>query len=378
MKFLLILSLILTLSLTSFAQINIEQRVQDVIASNETINNVEQWESSGNTPADLFSELRNQITTPELTQELCQTLSQLEADKLALFEHEIQREINTPFLPCKKEFLDRIKNYFDRTTQNYQQVFQQTLPKRWAQNINEGRGKSLESDESLPIPPTLTETPKLKSAVKYLSAENPGESWIVNAGLSQFEFAFTFDDGPNPERTPEMVKLFQDAGIKATFFEIGNSANSNPDVTKLVSEAGFPVGSHTMSHPDLRKLSYEKATAEIQDAHDLITNIIGLDIPFFRFPYGASTPALKNFVEKENKWVNFFWSIDTLDWKLRDPATLLTYVKNEINSKKKGVILFHDIHRQTLAVMPDVLKELYSLNATVVALLPKSWEPTPQ
>ena len=92
------------------------------------------------------------------------------------------------------------------------------------------------------------------------------------------------------------------------------------------------------------------------------------ELPFFRFPYGAKTPAEQGFVEHRGN-TTFFWNMDSQDWRIRDPHKLFLNVLAELDRAKHGIILFHDIHEQTVIVLPHVLAELRARGMTPVVFV---------
>ena len=76
---------------------------------------------------------------------------------------------------------------------------------------------------------------------------------------------------------------------------------------------------------------------------------------------------------KQSQWASFFWDVDTLDWKKKDPEELLEYSLEQIERVKKGIVLFHDIQPQTIAIMPSLLEELKFRGYKLVVYQPLNW-----
>lgn len=181
--------------------------------------------------------------------------------------------------------------------------------------------------------------------------------------------ALTFDDGPHAINTPKILqtlKLFQ---VDANFFMLGENANRYHALVQDVANHGHPIGTHSMTHADLTKLSLSAAKKEIMGAFDIVEGILGAVNPFFRFPYGARTKALREFVAGNNI-SDFFWDVDTLDWKYKDPDFLLKYALEQTTQTGHGIVLFHDIQPQTAAVLPSYLDELSKLGYSTVVYHP--------
>lgn len=117
-------------------------------------------------------------------------------------------------------------------------------------------------------------------------------------------------------------------------------------------------------------MSLDNAKAEIKNGHlNVVAANDNIDSGFFRFPYGSSTPEIIGYLKK-NFMVSFFWNMDTMDWKYADATKLYNHTVNEINREQKGVILFHDIHQQTVDVLDILLENLREAGYTVKIAVP--------
>lgn len=181
----------------------------------------------------------------------------------------------------------------------------------------------------------------------------------LRANLPNGQFAFTFDDGPHPSNSKKILDILDNFGVKATYFAIGRNVNAYPNIAKETMDRGHSYGSHSMNHLNLPKQSNHTIIKEIIGGHDLVVKTVGKNFPFFRYPYGARTKWMKSLL-KENKLSSFLWNIDTLDWKYKNPEVLYNNIIKQINTQKGGIILFHDIHPQTVTVLPRVLNYIQS------------------
>jgi peptidoglycan/xylan/chitin deacetylase (PgdA/CDA1 family) len=87
--------------------------------------------------------------------------------------------------------------------------------------------------------------------------------------------AMTFDDGPSAEYTPRLLDLLKARHLKATFFLIGQNVQAHPELVRRIIAEGHEVGNHTWDHPQLSKLSDERATDEIEKTQDAIRTACG-------------------------------------------------------------------------------------------------------
>ena len=104
------------------------------------------------------------------------------------------------------------------------------------------------------------------------------------------KLAITFDDGPNPAITPQLLDLLDRYQAKATFFVIGRFVRECPDLVKETAARGHVIGNHTESHQNLFKLGPAQITVELRLCHHAIANAIGAPAKWFRPPYGFRNP----------------------------------------------------------------------------------------
>lgn len=180
---------------------------------------------------------------------------------------------------------------------------------------------------------------------------------LIHAGLQKGFIALTFDDGPHKNLSSEILQILNEENLKANFFTVGKQVEKYPDVVKLGIEQGNTYGSHSYDHSNLKKISSRKAKANIKKGIDSLENLSNQSQPFFRFPYGSKNSGLKKYV-KNYPLADFYWSLDTQDWKIREPEKLYASVVKQINEKQSGIVLFHDIQPQTRSILATLLKNL--------------------
>lgn len=164
--------------------------------------------------------------------------------------------------------------------------------------------------------------------------------------------ALTFDDGPHPTNTLEILQLLDEYSAKATFFMLGNRVDFYPDIAKMIAENGHEIGNHTWSHKNLTSLGKEEMLEEVQVTNEVIQNATGKQPTVFRPPYGAINDQVREVLGIPPT----LWTIDTLDWKSHDPNEVLSIVKENVT--EGSIILMHDIHKSTVEAVELVLKFL--------------------
>ncbi|CAM3862525.1 polysaccharide deacetylase family protein [Mesobacillus zeae] len=168
------------------------------------------------------------------------------------------------------------------------------------------------------------------------------------------QVALTFDDGPHPQNTPAILNLLKKYDAKATFFMLGSRVDFYPDVAKQVAEQGHELGNHTWDHKDLTTLPAFEVQDEIKKTDYAIKKATGIPSSAYRPPYGAFNDQVKN----SAGGTPVLWSVDTLDWKSKNPNEVLSIVKSNVGDN--SIILMHDIHATTVEALDKVLQYLKS------------------
>ena len=155
------------------------------------------------------------------------------------------------------------------------------------------------------------------------------------------KIAITFDDGPSAY-TEELLDGLKERGVKATFFVIGKSAVSYPDIVKRESNEGHLVGNHTYNHVEITKIGDEKAREEIEKTNTVLEEMLGKEIEYVRPPFGAWQKKL----EQEMNVLPVMWSIDPLDWTTENVDEIVNKVVTE--AKENDIILLHDCYQSSV------------------------------
>jgi peptidoglycan/xylan/chitin deacetylase (PgdA/CDA1 family) len=184
--------------------------------------------------------------------------------------------------------------------------------------------------------------------------------------------ALTFDDGPNPNVTPAILDLLASRGARATFFMCGLAAERHPDLVKRVAEAGHSIGGHTWDHPrsGVRGLTETDYRRQIDDTHQLLTQITGEPVRWFRPPRGMTDRPTWSLMRSRGL-TTVMWSVDGVDCRLRDPVEIAAGVLNTI--EPGGIVLLHDNNANMLfepepAVYGEVGNQETTIEATKIIL----------
>ncbi len=191
--------------------------------------------------------------------------------------------------------------------------------------------------------------------------------------LGDKEVVLTFDDGPFPSTTPEILATLAEQCTKATFFYVGKMALQYPDILEQVDKAGHTIGAHTWGHANLRKLTPARASVEIEKGVGMLEARLGHPIaPFFRFPY-LSDPKIDIKYLLGRDFGVFSTDVDSWDSHGLTPSDrIVKYVMTRLKEKGHGIVLLHDIKHTTAHALPEILKQLKDGGYKIVHLVPKA------
>lgn len=191
------------------------------------------------------------------------------------------------------------------------------------------------------------------------SGEDGGEPGIVKDTKQEPEeqeqkkkIALTFDDGPHPQYTPEMLSVLKERNVKATFFLLGEEVEKYPEIVKQLQEEGHVIGNHSYKHEQLSKLTMEQACKQVNRTNDLIYDITGVYPSYLRPPFGDWHEKL----DCEVNMVEVLWDVDTLDWSSKNHASIVQKVLN--NVKENDIILMHDGYETSVTAAREIIDTL--------------------
>lgn len=185
-----------------------------------------------------------------------------------------------------------------------------------------------------------------------IAAINASPNWIAvpayrlkdldtDGRLSPQSVALTFDDGPNPDVTPDLLDLLDEYSTKATFFMCGLAAERFSDLVKDVVSRGHSIGGHSWDHPSsgVRGLSDADWQVQIDQTHELLSELMGSEVNWFRPPRGITDRRTWSALREEGM-TTVMWSVDAWDCKHRDPVAIAAGVLDLL--QPGGIVLLHD------------------------------------
>lgn len=185
------------------------------------------------------------------------------------------------------------------------------------------------------------------------------------------EIVLTFDDGPMPGKTDAILAALRAEKVSATFLMVGQMARAYPQMVRKVAAEGHTIGTHTQNHANLAKLSLSAADTEIEAGRKSVAAALvptGMRVSsFFRFPYLAETATLHRHLVAEGA-IPLGVDIDSKDYFQSTPDQVRARTLAAITARGSGIILFHDIHRRTSAMLPGLLDDLRARGYKVVSL----------
>jgi peptidoglycan/xylan/chitin deacetylase (PgdA/CDA1 family) len=196
--------------------------------------------------------------------------------------------------------------------------------------------------------------------------------------LSDKEVVLTFDDGPVPRYSEQILDVLAAQCVKATFFLVGEMARAHPSTVRRIFLEGHTIGTHSEDHP-LRFGKLPRSLVEWEIDKGILDVGAALGdpnqvAPFFRVPGLAHSDVIES--ELAGRLLVEFGS-DTVadDWHHSISASkIITLAMNRLEARGKGILLLHDIHPATVAALPGLLKDLKQRGFRIVHVVPASVE----
>ncbi|MFI1192908.1 polysaccharide deacetylase family protein [Micromonospora sp. NPDC020750] len=193
-----------------------------------------------------------------------------------------------------------------------------------------------------PAKPTPSPTVGGQADATGQPSETAGDGLFgARAGTGSAMVALTFDDGPDPRYTPQVLALLRDYDVKATFCVVGENARNHPDLIQAIVADGHTLCNHSWQHdvllgkrsPDVIRADLLRTNAAIRDA------VPGAPIGYFRQPGGAWTYQVVS-VAEEIGMIPLHWTVDPSDWRAPGAARIAAVVSAEV--RPGAVVLLHD------------------------------------
>ena len=195
--------------------------------------------------------------------------------------------------------------------------------------------------------------------------------------LADHEVVLTFDDGPLPRNSNQVLDILASQCVKATFFTIGRMAQAYPEGVRKLRDAGHSIGTHTQDHPlGMKRMPVERARQEIDEGLASVKAALGNDAalaPFFRIPGLSRADGVEDYLASQGIQI---WSADFLadDWRHISSSRVYDFAMKRLEDKGRGILLLHDIQARTVAALPRILHELKARGYRIVHVAPATPE----
>ncbi len=229
-------------------------------------------------------------------------------------------------------------------------------------NTSRGKALTIHSDEGYEKAiARLAEAEKVKLLNFPVPVQFQGKTIRdVKLNSQNKAIALTFDDGPWPNMTSQVLDVLKKNMVKATFFVVGKQVEKYPQLVKQVVADGHALGNHTWSH-EYHLYSEAAAARELDNTAKLLYKITGVKTTLFRPPAGVLNNGLAAYAHEKNQTV-VMWSVDSRDWRYYRSSTAQTLLESVLKEAKPGgIVLLHDgggDRSTTIQALPQIIAQL--------------------
>ncbi len=173
-----------------------------------------------------------------------------------------------------------------------------------------------------------------------------------NTEANTKKVALTFDDGPNPDYTPELLDGLKERKVKATFFLLGEEVETYPEIVKRMYEEGHLIGNHTYDHVNLGHLCEGAACDQVKKTNEIIEEVTGYYPEYVRPPFGE----WKENIDKDMTMIKVLWNVDPLDWATNNSDAVVQRVIKKCEDH--DIILMHDASASSVKAALEIIDVL--------------------
>ena len=166
------------------------------------------------------------------------------------------------------------------------------------------------------------------------------------------KIALTFDDGPHPIYTPELLEGLKERGVVATFFVTGANATLYPELIEQMREDGHVIGNHTYHHVQLSSVGEEIFIQELKETNRVLEGILEEEVVYVRPPFGDWAKS----IEQEINMFPVLWDIDPLDWCTGNSNQIVKRVLDK--AEENSIILMHDEYAASVEAALEIIDKL--------------------
>jgi peptidoglycan-N-acetylglucosamine deacetylase len=200
---------------------------------------------------------------------------------------------------------------------------------------------------------------QIAASAAAIGALTVAKGCVSHGPRDRKEVSLTFDDGPLPPYTGQILDILESYGACATFFCVGLNASAHTGETARMRAQGHALGNHTWSHPFLPELSRPQLIEQIDRTRQTIAEATGGRGPaLFRPPYGSRTPEVVSWLAGIESTI-VLWDVEAADWALPGADAIAEIVLGQ--ARAGSVVLLHDgggDRSQTVAALPAIIEGL--------------------
>jgi peptidoglycan/xylan/chitin deacetylase (PgdA/CDA1 family) len=214
----------------------------------------------------------------------------------------------------------------------------------------------------LPGPPRRVSGPSVAGLVITNLSNLPGGLYPVGDKVA----ALTFDDGPNPTYTPQILAVLTQYHVPATFQIVGYEGSARPDLLKLEATDGMTLTNHTWDHADLTRLNPAQFAGEVDATTNLIQSVTGQSVKCLRPPYGYSNGSVLTQLAQRGLG-ELLWDVDPSDYTTPGSGVIANRVLAALHPG--AIVILHDgggDRSQTVAALPAIISGIQAAGYTLV------------
>lgn len=185
----------------------------------------------------------------------------------------------------------------------------------------------------------------------------PRRLLIEDARGRRREVALTFDDGPHPQHTEQILRILREEAVPATFFLVGREVEKDPALARAIAQEGHAIGNHSFSHGRLPRMTTQGLADDIEQTAAVIRQATGISTRLYRPPYGTLTLPLLGYAWSR-RWTIVLWSVDSQDSRQASPSNG-NGMREAVRSAGPGdIVLLHEDYPHTVTALREMIRDL--------------------
>jgi peptidoglycan-N-acetylglucosamine deacetylase len=194
----------------------------------------------------------------------------------------------------------------------------------------------------------------------------PSKSIVSKTGFKKGYIALTFDDGPDPKYTPQILDILKENNIKGSFFTLGSNIIDHPEIAERILKEGHILGNHTYNHIRLKNANRDQFINEVESTQKATTEMVNFTPKYFRTPYNdfgeyETNTDLEPLRLLDGLNVKVSESdLDSHDYDTQDLGQIINSIKTGFDENKSSQVLFHDsggfTRASTVQALPEIIK----------------------